>query len=154
MKDFISLRFNFSFNWQSSTANLFSLSLFLFFILFSFEVDEITSRWMAGIVSSISRDIVIRAQRRRRLLVGGVSSLGGLRVISGPNRAAISGGKAGSGQTNVIPLEFKISLINTPRNEWYTSSFFLRWVIFFHVCFLIAQSETDLRNICRSFVTD
>lgn len=140
--DFVSLRFNFSFNWQSSTANLFSLSLsflYSFFFWSRRDHEQVNGRYR---VEYIQR---YRYSGAASSSTGGVSSLGGLRVISGPNRAAISGGKAGSGQTNVIPLEFKISLINTPRNEWYTF-FFLRWVIFFHV--LLHRA----RLICEIFL--
>lgn len=96
-KHFIIPSFRFRFITFQFQHSLSLFSFFLFFILSS--LDELRSRAGEWQVSCrVSRDIVIRAQRRR-LFVGGVSSLGGLRVISGPNQAAISGGKAGSGQT-------------------------------------------------------
>lgn len=64
-------------------------------------LEQVNSEVSCPEISLFGGSVVVR---------GGASSLGGLRVISGPDRAAISGGKAGSRRA-VIPLEFKISLI-------------------------------------------
>lgn len=149
---FVSISFQFFIQLaikQPISFSSFFLSFFYSFLVH--ELFEIASRWMAGIVSSIQRYRYSGAASSVRWW-GEFSR--GLRVISGPNQAAISGGKAGSRQT-VIPFEFKISLINTPRNEWYTllPSFFTLLYFYIFPAF-IAQNEADLRNICQSFVTD
>lgn len=142
---FVSISFQFFIQLaikQPISFSSFFLSFFYSFLVH--ELFEIASRWMAGIVSSIQRYRYSGAASSVRWW-GEFSR--GLRVISGPNQAAISGGKAGSRKT-VIPFEFKISLINNDIHFFLLSSLCYIFPAF------IAQNEADLWNICQSFVTD